>query len=156
MAAAIARPVLIVLLAVVVSFAGIAAAGEHARHVNAGSDGYAIARYDPVAYFTEGRPVRGKTKLTAEYDGTKYAFSSVGNRARFLANPAKYTPQYGGYCAYGVAYGSKSDIDPEVWEIVDGRLYFLINAGTMSIWEKRKKTNIRIANKAWKFITGNN
>lgn len=158
MAAAIARPFFIVLFAVLVSIAaaGIAAAGDHARHVNANSDGYAIHRYDPVAYFTEGRPVRGKTELTAEYDGTKYAFSSPGNRVQFLADPARYTPQYGGYCAYGVAYGSKSDIDPEVWEIVDGRLYFLINAGTRSIWEKKKRSNIRTANKAWKFITGNN
>lgn len=157
-AAAIARPFFIFLFAVLVSVGapGVATAGDHTRHVNANSDGYAIDRYDPVAYFTEGRPVRGKTGLTAEFGGTKYAFASPGNRAKFLADPARYTPQYGGYCAYGVLHGSKSDIDPEVWEIVDGRLYFLLNAGTRSIWEKSKKSNIRIANKAWKFITGNN
>lgn len=156
--AAVARPFYVFLLVVMVSFtaAGVAAAGNDTRHVNANSDGYAIDRYDPVAYFTEARPVRGKVALTAEYDGVKYAFSSANNRALFRDNPAKYTPQYGGYCAYGLVHGSKSDIDPEVWRIVDGRLYFMINAGTMSIWEKRRKTHIRIANKAWKSITGIN
>ncbi len=131
------------------SVASVAWAARDATHINLGSNGYAIDRYDPVAYFTEGRPVRGATDLTAAYKGAKYAFSSQVNRARFIADPAKYTPQYGGYCAYGVVYGSKSNIDPEVWEIVDGRLYFLINPGTMSIWKRKKKTNISIGNKAW-------
>jgi len=131
------------------SVGNVAWAESDATHVNVGSNGYAIDRYDPVAYFTEGRPVRGSKALTATYKGVKYAFSSKANRARFSADPEKYTPQYGGYCAYGVVHGSKSDIDPEVWEIVDGRLYFLINPGTMSIWKRKKRANISVGNKAW-------
>jgi YHS domain-containing protein len=116
------------------------------------SDGYAINGFDPVAYFTVGHPVRGRRDLTVTYKGAKYAFSTPENRARFLKNPAKYEPQYGGFCAYGVAYGSKSDIDPEVWEIVDGKLYLLLNAGTKSLWKKQKRSYIRTADKAWKSI----
>ena len=136
--------------------AGFAAADGTPHHVNVDADGYAIARHDPVAYFTVGRPVRGKTAFTARYKGAKYAFSTAANRDRFLANPAKYAPQYGGYCAYGAVYGTKSDIDPNLWAIVDGRLYFLINPGTMSIWAKKKKSYIRDADNAWKTITAAN
>ena len=131
-----------------VSNADISLANAGAIHINVDSDGYAIDRYDPVAYFAEGRPVRGSENLTTEYQGAKYAFSSDTNRIRFIENPKKYTPQYGGYCAYGVVYGSKSSIDPGLWEIVDGRLYFLINPGTMSIWKRKKNSNIVVGNKA--------
>lgn len=128
------------------------AATEARAEIRLNADGYAINGFDPVAYFAAGRPIRGQRHLTATYKGAKYAFATPQNRARFLKNPAKYEPQYGGYCAYGVAYGSKSDIDPEVWEIVDGKLYLLINAGTMSIWQKKKRSYIRTADKAWKSI----
>ena len=126
---------------------------EAGAEIRVNADGYAINGFDPVAYFTVGRPVKGRQTLTATYKGAKYAFATAENRARFLKNPAKYEPQYGGYCAFGIAYGSKSDIDPEVWEIVDGKLYLLINPGTMSIWKKKKRSYIRTADKAWKSIT---
>jgi len=129
---------------------------QAAAEIRVDSKGYAINGFDPVAYFTAGRPVKGQRSLTATYKGAKYAFATPENRARFLKNPAKYEPQYGGYCAYGVAYGSKSDIDPEVWEIVDGKLYLLINAGTMTIWQKKKRSYIRTADKAWKSIVNTN
>jgi len=127
-------------------------AAEAGAEIRVNADGYAINGFDPVAYFTAGRPVKGRHGLSATYKGAKYAFATPENRARFLKNPTKYEPQYGGYCAFGVAYGSKSDIDPEVWEIVDGKLYLLINPGTMSIWKKKKRSYIRTADKAWKSI----
>jgi YHS domain-containing protein len=139
-----------ILAAVAVTLCFLATAARAEIRVN--SDGYAINGFDPVAYFTVGRPVKGKRDLTVTYNGAKYAFATAENRAMFLKKPAKYEPQYGGYCAYGVAYGSKSDIDPEVWEIVDGKLYLLINPGTMSIWQKKKRSYIRTADKAWKSI----
>ena len=153
-----AAPVRLACLAFCLAFMLVAPAGftlaeNTAPVINVDSSGYAIGRYDPVAYFTQGRPVRGKTHLTARYKGAKYAFSSPANRALFNANPEKYAPQYGGYCAYGVVYGSKSAIDPQLWEIVGGRLYFLINAGTLSIWTRKKNSYIRTANKAWKLIS---
>ena len=148
-----ARQICVVFLACFLGLAGAGAANAQNHVLNLDSEGYAIDRYDPVAYFTEGRPIRGKEDLSAEHEGAKYAFSSEDNRALFLGNPDKYTPQFGGYCAYETTYGSKSDIDPEVWEIVDGRLYFLITAGTKSIWERKREAYIEIANKAWKLIT---
>ncbi|MHA1536496.1 MAG: YHS domain-containing (seleno)protein [Alphaproteobacteria bacterium] len=70
-----------------------------------------------------------------------------------LGQPEKYTPQFGGYCAFGVVHGSKLNVDPQVWEIVDGRLYFLINAGTKSIWTRNKISYIRYGARAWKIIS---
>ncbi len=130
---------------------GAEAAAEPRRN-NVDSEGYSIDRYDPVAYFTEGQPVRGQREFTVEYEGAKYAFTSESNRALFLGDPEQYVPQYGGYCAYGVAHGSRSNVDPEVWDIVDGRLYLMISAGTMSVWQKKKKAHIEMANKAWQTI----
>lgn len=132
--------------------AGLAEAADATKHVNVDSDGFSIERYDPVAYFTEGRPVRGNPEIYGEHKGVKYAFSSESNRQVFLDDPEKYVPQYGGYCAYGLAHGAKSDVDPEVWDIVDGKLYFMVSGGTMSIWEKRKKDYIELANRAWRSI----
>jgi YHS domain-containing protein len=116
-------------------------------------EGYSIGRYDPVAYFTRGRPVHGRAEIYVEYKGAKYAFASEENRKLFLIDPEKYTPQYGGYCAYGVSHGSKSDVDPEVWEIVDGKLFLLLSGGTRTIWQKNKISNIERADSAWKSIT---
>ena len=131
---------------------GVANAAEVPEHINVDSEGYSIDRYDPVAYFTEGRPLRGKREFNAEYQGAKYAFSSEINREQFLSDPDKYVPQYGGYCAYGVVHGGKSEVDPEVWEVVDGKLYLMISGGTKSIWQKRKKAYIQMADKAWQSI----
>jgi YHS domain-containing protein len=139
-------------MAIVALTADLAGAAGTADHVNVDANGYSINQYDPVAYFTEGRPVRGKSKIYAEYKGAKYAFASEDNRQRFLDNPEKYVPQYGGYCAYGVAHGGKSDVDPEVWEIVDGKLYLMLSGGTMSVWQKKKQDYINIADKAWQSI----
>lgn len=131
---------------------GVAKAADATKHVNVDSDGFSVNRYDPVAYFTERRPVPGNPEIYGEYQGVKYAFSSESNRQLFLDDPEKYVPQYGGYCAYGLAHGSKSDVDPEVWDIVDGKLYLMVSGGTMSIWEKRKKDYIELANRAWRSI----
>lgn len=143
------------LLGFMIAGIGLAAAGNSIEHFNLDDDGYAIERYDPVAYFTVGKALQGDTAYTAEHNGAKYAFVSQKHLRTFLEAPDKYAPQYGGHCAYGAAYGSKSSIDPEIWEIVDGRLYFLINPGTMSLWQKRKDVYIKIANKAWHKLTGN-
>ncbi len=140
-------------MSVLLLITGAAAAAEAPQHINVDADGYSIDRYDPVAYFTAGRPVRGKAELHADYRGAKYSFSSTSNRDLFLANPDKYVPQYGGFCAYGAAHGGKSEVDPEVWEIVDGKLYLMISGGTMSVWQTKKNTYIQMADKAWHTIT---
>ena len=76
-----------------------------------------INGYDPVAYFTDGKPVKGNGYHVADYEGVIYVFADKKNRKMFEANPEKYIPAYGGYCAYGVAVGKKFIADPEVWRI---------------------------------------
>lgn len=87
------------------------------------SGGYAIGGTDPVAYFTDGEPTPGSDAFTAEYDGVTWKFASAANRDAFLADPEKYAPAYGGYCATGMSFGQKVPIDPDYWRIVDGKLY---------------------------------
>ncbi|MBO6756145.1 MAG: YHS domain-containing protein [Roseibium sp.] len=86
-------------------------------------DGAAIGGTDPVAYFTEGKPVEGSDSYTAVYDDVTWKFSSAENRDLFVADPAKYAPQFGGFCAFGAAMGFKVPVIPDAWKIVDGKLY---------------------------------
>ena len=87
------------------------------------TDGIALKGYDPVAYFTENKAVQGSDQFTAQYQGSTYRFESAANRDVFNASPARHVPQYGGYCAYGVANGHKADISPEAFTIVNDKLY---------------------------------
>ena len=91
--------------------------------INVDEDGVAIHGYDPVAYFVSDRPVPGQMKLKYEWSGAIWLFSSEQNRRKFIANPKKYLPQYGGYCAYAASYGQSADTDPQAWSIVTGKLY---------------------------------
>ena len=87
------------------------------------SPSVSLRGHDPVAYFTEGRPVKGSADLNYDFDDARYLFSSQKNRERFAASPDRYTPQYSGLCATGMALGAKAVADPTVWKIVDGKLY---------------------------------
>lgn len=109
----------------------------------------AIRGYDPVAYFTQGAPVRGSKEFRHEWHGATWYFATGANRDRFAADPAKFAPQYGGYCAYGVALGSAPPIDPNAWTIVDGKLYLNFNLPTRAIWEKDIPGYIRMADANW-------
>jgi YHS domain-containing protein len=92
------------------------------------SPSVSLKGHDPVAYFTEGRPVKGSTALNYDFDDARYLFSSQKNRERFAASPDRYTPQYSGLCATGMALGMKAEADPAVWKIVDGKLYVFSSA----------------------------
>jgi YHS domain-containing protein len=122
--------------------------------VNADATGLVIRGYDPVAYFTEGRPVPGRPDISVEYGGAKYLFSSTANREAFNADPEKYRPQYGGYCAFGVAMAKKFDIDPASWRIVDGKLYFNLNPSILERWSADTKGYINKSEKNWPQIRG--
>jgi YHS domain-containing protein len=107
--------------------------------------GYAVSGYDVVAYFdlpqskvgsAQPKAVPGRTELTTKYNGATFAFSSAANLERFLANPAKYAPQYDGHCAYGVAVGNKVPGNPNLWRIVGGKLYLNITKAVSKTWEK--------------------
>lgn len=111
-----------------------------------------LSGYDPVAYFTEGKPVRGNGYHVAEYKGVTYAFANKKNRKKFEANPGKYAPAYGGWCAYGVAVGKKFVADPTVWRIVDGTLYVNLDRDIQRTWQKDIPGNIKKANANWSEI----
>src|SRR5271168_3572377 len=105
------------LTAAAVTTPAIAAGPE----LNATITGLALRGYDPVAYFTDGKPVPGDFTITARHEGATYRFASEDHKALFEKDPAKYLPQYGGFCAFGTAQGYKVDGDPNVWAIVEGK-----------------------------------
>ncbi len=95
----------------------------------------AIEGADSVAYFTEGRHVEGSRDYTHVWNGATWRFASAENRDRFAAEPERYAPQYGGYCAWAISQGKTAGIDPENWNIVDGKLYLNYNASIQERWE---------------------
>jgi YHS domain-containing protein len=100
------------------------------------SPSVSLKGHDPVAYFTEGRPVKGSTAINYDFDDARYLFSSQKNRERFAASPDRYTPQYSGLCATGMAFGAKAQADPTVWKIVDGKLYVFSSAQAREKFEQ--------------------
>ncbi len=121
--------------------------------------GYAVSGYDVVAYHSlkqvpvgqkQSHAVKGSTKHVVEYNGAKWAFSTAENATTFKANPAKYAPLYDGHCAYGLAQGGKVPANPNLWRIVDGKLYLNITPNVVGFWEEDIKGNINKANKNWK------
>ncbi|MGB2925516.1 MAG: YHS domain-containing (seleno)protein [Limnothrix sp.] len=117
-------------------------------------NGVAIKGTDPVAYFTQGKPVRGSASFTHSWNGATWHFSSAANRNLFAANPTKYAPQYGGYCAWAISQGSTADIDPNAWKIVDGKLYLNLNRNIQNRWERDIPGFISKANLNWPRISG--
>jgi YHS domain-containing protein len=97
-------------------------------------NGLAIDGYDPVAYFTEQKPVKGLAHFRADFRGTTFQFASAANRDTFAADPTKYAPQYGGYCAYGMAKGYKAKIDPAAFTVVGDKLYLNYSEAVRSRW----------------------
>ncbi len=108
-----------------------------------------VSGYDVVAYFTDGRPVRGNAQFRATHQGVEYRFASAEHLATFQANPARYLPQYGGYCAWAVAQGYTASGNPNNWRIVDGRLYLNYNTEIQNRWEQDIPGHIRNANANW-------
>lgn len=96
----------------------------------------AVAGYDTVAYFTESKPVKGDSAISAEWNGATWLFSSQENKELFVASPEKYAPAYDGHCAFAAAQGDKVKVDPTAWTIVDGVLYLNYNAKVRTRWEQ--------------------
>jgi YHS domain-containing protein len=117
--------------------------------VNSDGSGLALHGYDPVAYFEDGRPVKGSADLTVEHAGATYRFASAANRDDFVENPERFVPQYGGYCAYGMAQGGKYDVDPEAWKIVNGKLYLNKNRSVQQTWNEDIPGYIAEADRNW-------
>ena len=127
-----------------------------AERVNAESDGVAIRGYDPVAYHTDGRPVRGRAEFAHAWNGATWHFASAANRDRFAADPARYAPAYGGFCAWAVAEGYTAPIDPEAWRIVDGRLHLNYDRSIQRRWERDVPGNIARADRNWPRLSSAN
>lgn len=114
--------------------------------------GKAIRGYDPVAYFTESKPVKGNEKLVYSWNNANWYFSSQENMDLFKASPEKYAPQYGGYCAYGLSNGYKAPTDADAWTIENGKLYLNYNTEVRGMWNKDRKERIEKADKNWPTI----
>jgi YHS domain-containing protein len=112
-------------------------------------DGAALRGYDPVAYFTAGKPQKGLPSHSYEYKGTTFHFATDENRRAFMQDPEKYAPQFGGYCAYGTAQGYKVSTQPDAFAVVDGKLYLNYNRNVLTIWEKDVPGNIAKAEQNW-------
>jgi YHS domain-containing protein len=137
-----------VAVTVAVTVAGPAGAGKAPVHTGLFGN-VAVSGYDPVAYFTVGKPVRGSREFTAIHKGATFRFASAANRDRFLASPDRYAPQYGGYCAWAVSKGYTASADPAVWKIVNGRLYLNYNAEVGHTWASDIPGNIARADANW-------
>jgi hypothetical protein len=117
-------------------------------------DGVAIDGTDPVAYFTDGRPVAGLPEHALMWRGAEWRFSSDANRAAFEADPERFAPQYGGWCAWAVAEGYTASTTPEAWAIVEGRLYLNYSRGVQRRWERDVPGNISRADANWPGLSG--
>ena len=126
----------------------ISACNVSAQNVLTTKRKIAVSGYDVVSYF-DSKPTKGKTDLTATHEGAIYQFTTIENRDKFVANPTNYTPQYGGWCAYGWSQGYPAKIDPESWTIVEGKLYLNYNKDVKVTWDKDQKGFIEKANTNW-------
>ncbi|PLS20852.1 YHS domain-containing (seleno)protein [Neptunicoccus cionae] len=112
-------------------------------------DTVAIDGTDTVAYFSEGKPVAGSRDHSVDWNGSTWLFANAGNAAAFAADPEKYAPQYGGYCAFAMANGYVAPTEPDAWSIVDGKLYLNFNLSVRSKWQTDIPGNIKKADAHW-------
>lgn len=128
---------------------GLLSAGEYFE-----KDGVAIRGYDPVAYFTEMKPVKGSAEFHATHEGSTFYFVSAAHRDAFMANPSKYAPQYGGFCAYGMAKGYKASIDPVAFTVAGGKLYLNYSEAVRSRWTGDIPGYVKKADANWSEVRG--
>jgi len=117
--------------------------------LNLDRNGVAIQGYDAVAFFTQGKPVKGSAKFQSSYKGATYYFASAEDKTAFDGNPAKYEPQFGGFCAYGVSLGHLVPVKIEATQVVDGRLLMQYDLDTKKEFNKDPAGNLAKADKNW-------
>jgi len=123
--------------------------GQTKTLLNLDASGVAIRGYDPVAFFTDHQPVKGDPKLLLKQDGAIYFFASKEHRDLFKADPVKYVPEFGGYCAYGVSRNKLVEIDVDAFQIVDGKLLLQYSKGVRDDFNKDAKGNLAKADANW-------
>lgn len=136
-------------IAALLAFALPLFAAERVDPVNKNGKGVALKGYDAVAYFELQRPVKGAAGFSYPWMGATWWFSNPEHRDKFAADPAKYAPQYGGYCAYAVSKGHTANVNPEVWKIVNGKLYLNFAGFVQRRWEKDQEKRIADGDKNW-------
>ncbi len=119
------------------------------KRVDKDMNGVAIKGYDAVAYFTDGKAEMGKSDYSYKWNDAEWHFANADHLKMFKENPDKYAPQYGGFCAYGVAHEACGTTDPTAWKIVDGKLYLITNKDIKMKWEKDIMGNIKKSDENW-------
>lgn len=114
-----------------------------------GASGVALSGYDPVAFFTDKKPVNGNFQITAKHRGATYFFASEEHKAMFAKNPNKYAPQCGGFCAFGVSVGALFPVDINTWQVRNNKLYLNLNPDILKMFNKDLDGNIAKAAKNW-------
>lgn len=117
--------------------------------VNMDDHGIALQGYDPVSFFTQDKPMKGKTELHSLYQGATYLFASQEDKTAFEANPAQYAPQFGGFCAYGVSQGHTAQVKIDAYQIVDGKLLMQYDQGVRDLFNQDKIGNLAKAQANW-------
>ena len=136
----------LLVLLLVVSFSAF---GQGKSLQNLDKSGIAIQGYDPVAFFTQNRPVKGLPEFESQYHGARYLFASAEDKATFDANPAKYEPQFGGFCAFGVSKGKTVPVKIEAFQIVNGRLLMQYDLDIKKEFNKDTQGNLQKADQNW-------
>jgi len=122
--------------------------------INTDEQGLALRGYDPVAYFDSGKPTHGLQGLSASFAGARYLFSSAAHRDQFLADPEKFVPEFGGFCAVGTAFGEKVDTDPETGQVVGGKLYLNNGPKALGLFNQDRAGTIVKADTNWPAVKG--
>ena len=117
--------------------------------VNVDAQGVGLGGYDPVAYFDTGKPTHGSPALSTTYAGATYLFANAAHRAAFLKDPARYVPEFGGFCVVGASFGKKVDVDPETGKVVNGKLYLNNSQRALAIFDKDRAGTISRAQTNW-------
>ena len=118
--------------------------------------GRAISGYDPVSYLDEKKARRGESTLTYRWNGADWYFSSPANQQKFMDDPEKYAPQYGGYCAWAVSKGYTAKTDPDAWHVKDGKLYLSYNRSVRRTWKEDIPGNVAKADRNWPNLLSEN
>jgi hypothetical protein len=142
------RSTIVLCLIAVSAVAATARAGSRPA-VNVSRGQLALHGYDPVAYFTEGRPIEGTGSFEHRWNGAVWRFATAQNRDVFAKDPARYAPEFGGYCAWAVSRGYTARVDPSAWRIVDGRLYLNYSKRVQKLWEEDVPGNIAKGRRNW-------
>ena len=132
------------------------AKGSESVKVNLDGNGVILKGHDAVGYFEQGKPIKGNSALESTYGGATYLFASASDKAEFDKDPAKYAPQYGGFCAYGVVNGILSDIEgnPDAFAVYKGKLYLCGNQAALRGFRSNIDSNIEKADTNWRQLTG--